>query len=41
MRQVNATALAVEAAKTLLLDPEELLRAAEAAKIAMVGYVRR
>ncbi len=40
MQRANATALAVEAGKTLLLDREELLRAAEDAKIAVWGFER-
>lgn len=38
MQQVNATALAVEAGKTLVLDREELIEAADKARIAIVGY---
>src|SRR5713226_3217521 len=37
MRQANATALAVDAGRTLLLDRDELLRAAEGARVAIVG----
>ena len=38
MQQTGATALAVDAGRTLLLDREELLRAAERAGIAIAGY---
>lgn len=38
MTQAGATALAVEAGKTLLLDRAELLAAADAAGISVVGY---
>ena len=38
MQQADATALAVDAGRTLLLDREELLARANAAKIAIVGY---
>ena len=37
MKRVNATALAVEAGQTLLIDRDELLAAAEEAGIAVVG----
>lgn len=37
MQQANATALSIEAGKTLLLDKEELLRLADDAGIAVVG----
>ena len=37
MQKVNATAVAVEARKTLLLDKDELLREADRAGIAVVG----
>ena len=37
MRQVNATAVAVETGKTLLLEQDELLREADGAGIAVVG----
>ena len=37
MKRVNATALAVEAGQTLLIDRDELLAAAEEAGIAIVG----
>ena len=37
MRQVNATAVAVETGKTLLLEKDELLREADGAGIAVVG----
>lgn len=40
MQRANATALAVEAGRTLLLDKEELLAAAEQAKIAVWGFER-
>jgi DUF1009 family protein len=38
MQEVNGTALAIEAGKTLFLDREETLRAANEAEIAVVGY---
>lgn len=38
MQQANATALAVDAGRTLLLDRDELLRKAGEARIAIVGY---
>ena len=38
MREAKATALAVEADKTLFLDREEALQAANQANIALVGY---
>jgi len=38
MERAGATALAVDAGRTLLLDREELLRAAERAGVAMAGY---
>lgn len=38
MREVNATAVAVEAGKTLLLEKDELLREADGARIAVVGF---
>ena len=38
MQQANATALAVDAGRTLLLDREELLARANAANVAIVGY---
>lgn len=38
MREVNATAVAVEAGKTLLLEKDELLREADGAGIAVVGF---
>ncbi len=38
MGRVNATCLAVEAGKTLLLDREELIEAADQAKIAVWGF---
>ena len=37
MRQANATAMAVQAGKTLMIDKEELIAAADEAKIAIVG----
>ena len=37
MERVGATAVSVTAGKTLLLDKDELLRAADAAGIAVVG----
>jgi UDP-2,3-diacylglucosamine hydrolase len=37
MRETNTTALAVDAGRTLLLDREELIEKANAAKIAIVG----
>ena len=40
MQRANATALAVEAGRTLLLDKEALLAAAEQAKIAVWGFER-
>lgn len=38
MVETNTTALAVDAGRTLMLDREEMLRAADAAGIAIVGY---
>jgi DUF1009 family protein len=38
MREANATALAVDAGRTLLLDREELLRQAAEAQIAIAGF---
>lgn len=38
MKETGATALAVDAGRTLLLDREEMLRAANQADIAIVGY---
>jgi DUF1009 family protein len=38
MRQANATALAIDAGRTLLLDRDELLQAANQAEIAIVGF---
>jgi DUF1009 family protein len=38
MRKANATILAVEAGKTLLIDRDELLAEADAAKIAIWGF---
>ncbi len=40
MQRANATALAVEAGRTLLLDRKELLAAADDAKIAVWGFER-
>ena len=40
MQRANATVLAVEAGRTLLLDKEELLAAADQAKIAVWGFER-
>lgn len=40
MQRANATALAIEAGRTLLLDRDELLAAAEKAKIAVWGFKR-
>jgi DUF1009 family protein len=38
MRETGATALGIDAGRTLLLDREEMLKAAEAAGIAIVGF---
>jgi len=38
MREAKATALAVEAGKTLFVDMEEALRSANQADIAVLGY---
>ena len=38
MRETGATVLAVEAGRTLLLDREEMLRAANEANISIVGF---
>jgi hypothetical protein len=38
MRETGTTALAIDAGRTLLLDREEMLRAADAAGIAVAGY---
>ena len=38
MKETGTTALAVDAGRTLLLDREEMLRAADAAGMAVVGY---
>jgi len=38
MQQASATALAVDAGRTLLLDREELVRAADRAGVAIAGY---
>ena len=38
MRQVNATVLAVQARRTLLLDKRETIEAADSAKISLIGY---
>ena len=37
MRETGTTALAVEAGRTLMLDREEMLEAADEADIAIVG----
>jgi hypothetical protein len=39
MRETGATVLAVESGRTLMLDREEMLAAADAAGIAIVGQV--
>jgi hypothetical protein len=41
MRETGTTALAVEAGRTLLLDRDEMLAAANAAGIAIVGMEMR
>jgi DUF1009 family protein len=38
MRETNTTALAVDAERTLMLDRDEMLAAANAAKIAIVAH---
>ena len=38
MRQTGATALAVEAGRTLMLDRERMIEAANEADIAIVGF---
>jgi DUF1009 family protein len=38
MRETGATVLAVDAGRTLLLDRDEMLAAADRANIAIVGY---
>jgi DUF1009 family protein len=38
MIETGTTALAVDAGRTLMLDREEMLKAADAAGIAIVGY---
>jgi DUF1009 family protein len=38
MQETGATALAVDAGRTLLLDRDEMLQRANAAAIAVVGY---
>ena len=38
MQETRATALAVDAGRTLLLDREEMLTRANAARIAVIGY---
>jgi DUF1009 family protein len=38
MRETGATALAVEAGRTLMLDKEEMIQAADAAGIAVIGH---
>ena len=40
MRETGATVLAVEAGRTLMLDREKMLEAADAAGIAIVGHDR-
>ncbi|HEY1239808.1 MAG TPA: LpxI family protein, partial [Bryobacteraceae bacterium] len=37
MRETGATALAVEAGRTLMLDKEQMLEAADEARIAIIG----
>ncbi len=39
MKQTGTTVLAVDAGRTLLLDRDEMLRAADEAGIAVAGYV--
>lgn len=41
MRETGTTALAVDAGRTLLLDREEMLRAAEEARIAIIAFPER
>ena len=38
MKQSGATALAVDAGRTLLLDRQEMIDAANAAGISIIGY---
>jgi DUF1009 family protein len=38
MRETGATVLAVEAARTLMLDKEKMIEAADAAGIAILGH---
>jgi hypothetical protein len=38
MRETGTTVLAVDAGRTLLLDREEMLRAADGAGVAIAGY---
>jgi DUF1009 family protein len=38
MKETGTTAMAVDAGRTLLLDREEMLRAADEAGIAIAGY---
>jgi DUF1009 family protein len=38
MRRSNATALAIDAGRTLLFDRDELIRAADAAEIAIEAF---
>ena len=38
MRETGATALAVDAGRTLLLDREDMLERANSAGIAVIGY---
>ena len=39
MRETGATALAIDAGRTLLLDREELMRSADAAGISVIGFL--
>jgi len=41
MRETNATALSIDAGRTLLLDRTELLRQADAAQIAIIAQAHR
>jgi len=41
MRETGATALAVDAGRTLMLDREELIRKADEAGVAIVGYAAK
>jgi DUF1009 family protein len=38
MRETGTTVLAVEAGRTLMLDREEMLKQADAANLAIVGF---